>query len=352
VTTLEQSRTGTVERFGLIERMQLRVREIGARGLAFTAVAVVVSSVYFIAADGLRLYWIRFLDALANGFIYGAVALALVLIYKATGIINFAQGSMAMFFTFVAWVLAREQGVPVWLSIILAMLFSALFAAGFERIFIRPFDPSNHLPIIMVTIALLSIVEGLAIMIWFADPKAFPSPFPSNPKTHYVDLWGARIFYSTIGIWLTVIAMTVFISLLLSKTKIGLAFRSVSSNLESSRLVGINVGRTLQFGWALAAAIGTLAGCLVLSDSKTYLDPSFMAKTLVFAFAAATIGGLDSLVGALIGGILVGQLQTMVGGYLTFIGSDLVLGVTLLVVIVVMLVRPNGLFGKVRVERV
>ncbi len=352
MTTLERSRTGSIESsIGLVERAQQRIREIGARGLAFTAGAVVVASVYFIAVSGLKLYWIRFLDALANGFIYGAVALALVLIYKATGIINFAQGSMAMFFSFVAWVLAREQGLPVWLAIISAMVISAAFAAVFERIFIRPFDPANHLPITMVTIALLSIVEGLAMLIWFADPKAFPSPFPSK-LTDYVEVFGARVFYSTIGIWITVTLMTVVISLLLSKTKIGLAFRSVSSNLESSRLVGINVGRTLQFGWALAASIGTLAGCLVLSDTKSLLDPSFMAKTLVFAFAAATIGGLDSLVGALVGGLLVGQLQTMVGGYITFIGSDLVLGFTLLVVIMVLLVRPNGLFGKVRVERV
>ncbi len=352
MTTLEQSRTGSIESsIGLVERTQQRIREIGARGLAFTAGAVAVSSIYFIAVSGLKLYWIRFLDALANGFIYGAVALALVLIYKATGIINFAQGSMAMFFSFVAWVLAREQGLPVWLAIVSAMVISAAFAAVFERIFIRPFDPSNHLPITMVTIALLSIVEGLAMLIWFADPKAFPSPFPSK-LTDYVQVFGARVFYSTIGIWITVTLMTVVISLLLSKTKIGLAFRSVSSNLESSRLVGINVGRTLQFGWALAASIGTLAGCLVLSDTKSLLDPSFMAKTLVFAFAAATIGGLDSLVGALVGGLLVGQLQTMVGGYVTFIGSDLVLGFTLLVVIMVLLVRPNGLFGKVRVERV
>ena len=352
MTTLEQSRTGSIESsIGLVERAQQRIREIGARGLAFTAGAVVVASVYFIAVSGLKLYWIRFLDALANGFIYGAVALALVLIYKATGIINFAQGSMAMFFSFVAWVLAREQGLPVWLAIVSAMVISAAFASAFERIFIRPFDPANHLPITMVTIALLSIVEGLAMLIWFADPKAFPSPFPSK-LTDYVEVFGARVFYSTIGIWITVTLMTVVISLLLSKTKIGLAFRSVSSNLESSRLVGINVGRTLQFGWALAASIGTLAGCLVLSDTKSLLDPSFMAKTLVFAFAAATIGGLDSLVGALVGGLLVGQLQTMVGGYITFIGSDLVLGFTLLVVIMVLLVRPNGLFGKVRVERV
>lgn len=351
-TALEGAGTARFDSVGMAERLRRRIEEIGGRGLAVTAALVVLSSIAFIVKDGPKIYWIRFLDALANGFIYGAVALALVLIYKATGIINFAQGSMAMFFTFIAWVLAREQGLPVWISIVLAMALSSVFAAVFERVFIRPFDPSNHLPITMITIALLSIIDGLAMLIWFADPKSFPSPFPADPKKDYVDVFGARIFYATMGIWVTVIVMTATLTLLLSKTKIGLAFRAVSSNLESSRLVGISVGRTLQFGWALAAAIGTLSGCLVLSDTKTYLDPSFMAKALVFAFAAATIGGLDSLVGAVVGGLLVGQLQTMVGGYITFIGSDLVLAVSLLVVIIVLLVRPNGLFGKVRVERV
>jgi len=351
VTLLEQARPADVKSAGLREKFRSRAADIGGRGLILTGALVVILSIIFIAMDGAKLFWIRFLDALANGFIYGAVALALVLIYKATGIINFAQGSMAMFFTFVAWVLAREQSWPVWLAIIVAMVLAAGFGAAFERIFVRPFDPSNHLPITMVTIALLSILDGLAFMIWAADPKGFPSPFPSK-LSNFVMIFGAKVFYATVGIWITVIAMTIVISLLLSKTKIGLAFRSVSSNLESSRLVGINVGRTLQFGWALAAAIGTLAGCLVLSDTKSLLDPSFMAKILVFSFAAATIGGLDSLVGAVVGGILVGQLQTMVGGYVTFIGSDLVLAVTLLVVIVVLLLRPNGLFGKVRVERV
>ena len=334
------------------DRIRAVLGEKSNRAVVVTLGIAVGLSIVFIAMHGLKLFWIRFLDALANGFIYAAVALALVLIFKATGIINFAQGSMAMFFSFVAWVLAREQSWPVWISIIVAMALSAVFAAAFERLFIRPFDPSNHLPITIVTIALLSIVEGFAMLIWFADPKAFPSPFPSDPKRHVFKLFGARLFYPTLGIWITVLLLAGGITLLLNKTKIGLAFRAVSSNLESSRLVGIDVGKTLQFGWALAAAIGTLAGCLVLSDGKTYLEPSFMAKTLVFAFAAATLGGLDSLVGAVVGGLLVGQLQTMIGGYVTFIGSDLVLPMTLVLLIVVLLVKPSGLFGKTRVERV
>ena len=129
-------------------------------------------------------------------------------------------------------------------------------------------------------------------------------------------------------------------------------FRAVSSNLESSRLVGVHVGNTLQFGWALAAAIGTLAGCLILSDTKNYLSPNFLLSALVFALAAAAIGGLDSLVGAVVGGLLIGQIQTMVGGYVRFVGSDLTLAFTLLLVIVFLLVRPQGLFGSKRAERV
>lgn len=329
-----------------------RIKANGNRGLWITCALVVGLSAIFIAMEGPKLYWIRFVEALSNGFVYGAVALALVLIFKATGVINFAQGSMAMFFTFVAWALAKEQSWPVWLAIVFAMVLSAAFAAVFERLFIRPFDPSNHLPITIVTIALLSILDGIAMFIWFADPKAFITPFPNNPREHVVTIFGARIFYTTLGICICVALLTAAVTLLLTKTKIGLAFRAVSSNLESSRLVGIDVGKTLQFGWALAAAVGTFAGCLVLSDGRQYLEPAFMGKTLVFAFAAATIGGLDSLVGALVGGLLVGQMQTMIGGYVTFIGSDLVLVVTLVVIIAVLLLKPNGLFGKNRVERV
>ncbi len=328
------------------------LQQITKRPRAVAAVVIAALALLFISMDGGQLFFKRFLDGLSNGFVYAAVALALVLIYKATGIINFAQGSLAMFFTYVAWVLAAQELWPVWLSIIVAMALSAAFAAGFERVFIRPFDPANHLPITIVTIALLLLLDGLAVIIWYSDPKSFPSPFPSDAKAHVIEVYGARIFYNRIGIWLTVTAMAVGVSVLLSKTKIGLAFRAVSSNLESSRLVGIDVGKTLQFGWALAAAIGTLAGCMVLSDGRQLLEPAFMAKILVFAFAAATIGGLDSLIGSLVGGLAIGQIETMVGGYVSFIGSDLVLGMTLLLLILVLLVRPNGMFGKRRVERV
>ena len=330
---------GTVARFG----------ERRARNLGVVAVFVAGFSVYAIAIDGLKLYAQRIVDALSNGFVYAAMALALVLIYKATGVINFAQGNMAMFGTFLAYVLIVEQGMPVALGIVAAMAISAFGAAIIERLFVRPFDPGNHLAITIVTLAWFLILAALAGVIWAYDLKAFPTPFP-GAKGDFVDIGGVRLRYENVGIWITVLVVVGLVTLLLKRTKIGLAFRSVSSNLESSRLVGIHVGRTLQFGWALAAAVGTLAGCLIAR--VTYLDPNFMGRVLVYSFAAATLGGLDSLGGAVAGGVLIGLFETMIAGYVDFIGSELALGGAFAVIVLILLVKPSGLFGSTRVERV
>jgi len=227
------------------------------------------------------------------------------------------------------------------------MVLSAFGGAIIERLFIRPFDPSNHLAITIVTLAWFIILGGLATVIWGADPYAFDTPFPRNK---YFDFLNARFFYENLGVWVVVVAVLILVSLLLKRTKIGLAFRSVSANLESSRLVGIHIGRTIQFGWALAAAVGTLAGCLIAH--KTFLTPSFMGTVLIYSFAAATLGGLDSLPGAVVGGLLIGLAETMIGGYVDPLGPDLALGGALLVIIIVLLVKPTGLFGSKRAERV
>ncbi len=315
-------------------------------GLAIFAVAL---SVFFIIDDGWELFAQRLVDGLTNGFLYAAVALALVLIYKATGLVNFAQGEMAMIGTFIGYVIIVEQKVPVWIGILFAMIISAALAAVIERVLIRPFDPSNHLALTIVTLGLFLALNALAGVIWLYDPRAFPTPFP-GAAGDYIDILGARVRYENLGVWVTVGVVVLLVNLLLRKTKVGLAFRAVSANLESSRLVGIHVGRTLQFGWALAAAVGTLVGCLVART--TFLEPNFMGRVLIFSFAAATLGGLDSLGGAVIGGLLIGLIVTMLGGYVDFIGGELALAVALLVIMVILLVRPSGLFGSKRAERV
>jgi branched-chain amino acid transport system permease protein len=327
------------------------LRDIGrARALTFGILGglIVVFSLWAIIQDGWELFAQRVTDGLTNGFIYAAMALALVLIYKATTVVNFAQGEMAMFGTFIAYIIFHDWGWPVGVAIPLAMVISGVLAAGLERVLIRPFDPSNHLAITIATLSLFLILNGLAGVIWGFDGKGFPSAFPlRNEKFSFL---GAEVEWTRAFIALTVLVAVVLVTMLLNKTKIGLAFRAVSSNLESSRLTGVHIGRTIQFGWAIAAAMGTLAGCLYAQT--TPIDPNFMGRLLVFSFAAATLGGLDSLGGAIVGGLIVGMVQTMVGGYIDAVGSELATGTALVVIIVILTVKPTGLFGSEKVERV
>jgi len=327
------------------------LRQIGrkrARNFGVILGVLAVFSVWAIATDGWDLYFQRVVDGIDNGFIYAAMALALVLIYKATTVVNFAQGEMAMFGTFIAYVIAHDWGWSAAIAIPLAMVFSAAAAAGIERVIIRPFDPSNHLAITIVTLSLFLILNAFAGVIWGFDGKGFPSPFPKrNEKFEFL---GAEIEYTSVFTWITVLVAVGLVTLLLNRTKIGLAFRAVSSNLESSRLAGVHIGRTLQFGWALAAAVGTLAGSLYAQT--TLLQPNFMGNLLVFSFAAATLGGLDSLGGSVIAGLLIGLVQTMAGGYIDQIGGELSTATALAVIVIILVVRPTGLFGSKKVERV
>ncbi len=325
-----------------------RIGKKRLRNILILVAVLVVLSIFAIAGDGWDLFIQRVVNGLNNGFIYSAMALALVLIYKATGVVNFAQGDMAMFGTFICYVFAVDWGVPVGLAILMGMAVSSAGAAVIERVLIRPFDPRNHLAITIVTLGLLLVLSSMAGVIWGYDPRAFPTPFPKRNESF--NFLGAHIQWTSLFTWITILVAVLLVSLLLNKTKIGLAFRSVSSNLESSELVGIHVGRTLQFGWALAAAMGTLAGSLIANT--TLLDPNFMGRVLIYSFAAATLGGLDSLGGAVIAGIIIGEVETMAGGYIDFIGSTLAPTVALFVIVLVLLVRPNGLFGSKRIERV
>ncbi|MGI9614616.1 MAG: branched-chain amino acid ABC transporter permease [Acidimicrobiales bacterium] len=310
---------------------------------------------------GARLFFQRLFDGLDNGAVYSIVAVALVLIFKATTLINFAQGELAMFGTFLAYVAAVTMGwndfsigpIPAGLmaAIVVAMLISAVAGSTIERVLIRPFDPSDHLPVVLITLGLFLILNAIAGFIWNVNPRPFPSMFPD--RTNFIDVFGARLFYDVIGTWTVLAAMGVALYFILQRTKIGLAFRAVSSNTESSRLVGVRVGRVLMFGWALAAAFGTLGGSMVAP--KLFLKPDMMALLLIFSFAAATIGGLDSLPGAVVGGIAIGLIQSLLVGYLGDNDSAFIilsLAVAFIVILLVLWFKPSGLFGTQRVERV
>ena len=290
----------------------------------------------------------RVFDGLANGSAYALIAVALVLIFKATTLINFAQGELAMlgaFFAIQLW----YWGVPMWGAVILAMVLTAILAAGVERTLIRPFDPKDHLPLVIITLGLFLAINAFAGIVWRFDPRQFPELFPSGNALNI----GSRglSWYAVFTIGLTILVM-LLLQLLLNKTKVGLAFRSVSSNLESSELVGIKVGSTLQFGWALAAAVGTLGACVYVANPLLSLEPYVMLRVLIFASSAAALGGLDSIWGALVGGLAIGFVQSFLVQYLDFIPSEMSLAAAVVVLLIILLFKPAGLFGTASVERV
>jgi branched-chain amino acid transport system permease protein len=302
----------------------------------------------------MQLFLQRLFDGLTLGAIYAVVAVALVLIFKATTLINFAQGELAMFGAFIAYVLAVEQGLPILIAIALAMVISSVMGAVIERVLVRPFDPTDHLPVVLITLGVFLILNAVAGEIWNYQPRAFPSLFPKGPDD-YVSIGGARLFYDGLGTWAMLALMMGALYVILNWTKTGLAFRAVSSNTESARLVGIRTGRTLMFGWALACAFGTLGASLVAP--RLFLQPNMMATLLIFSFAAAALGGLDSLPGAVLGGIGIGLIQSLLVGYLGDWGPleflrNLSLAVAFVVILIVLSFKPSGLFGTSRVERV
>jgi len=297
----------------------------------------------------MELFIARVFDGFSNGATYALIALALVMIYKATTLINFAQGEMAMFGAFIVLVLATEQGLPMWVAVVVGMLLSAAIGAVIERTLIRPFDPADHLPLVIITLGLFLVFGSLAGIIWRFDPRQFPQLFPSG---NALSFGVATLTWYTVFVVITVLAVAGLLTLLLAKTKIGLAFRAVSSNLESSELSGIRVGPTLQFGWALAAAVGTLGASIYVADPIRQLEPTVMARVLIFSATAAALGGLDSLWGAIIGGMIIGMVQSIIVQYVPFIPNELSLAVAVLVLVLVLVFKPSGLFGTPAVERV
>ncbi len=296
----------------------------------------------------MELFVARLFDGFSNGSTYALIAMALVMIFKATTLINFAQGELAMLGAFLVFVLAVERGFPVWIAVIVGMVLSGVLAAGIERTLIRPFDPYDHLPLVIITLGLFLAINALAGMIWGFNTRRFPDLFPGG---NAVSFGQATLSWYTIGVVITTLVVASGLTLLLNKTKIGLAFRAVSSNLESSELVGVRVGPTLQFGWAIAAAVGTLGASVYAANPILSLEPSIMIRVLIFAVSAAALGGLDSLWGAIVGGLAIGMVQSILVPYTPF-PTEMALAAAVVVLMLVLLFRPSGLFGTPRVERV
>ena len=281
---------------------------------------------------------------LSTGSLYAILALAIVLIYRSTSVVNFAQGEMAMFTTFIAWSYINWE-IPFWGAFFLTLLVAFLLGALIELTIMRPVENAPPINSIIITLGLFTLLGSLALRIWQGQPKAFPSPALFNGAP--LELGPAVISRPNIGVFCMAILIMIAIYLLFSRTKVGLAMRAAAQNRVASELVGIRVGRMLALGWGLSAVVGAAAGMLLAPT--IFLSPSMMQGILLFAFAAAVLGGLDSPVGAIVGGLTLGVVQNLAG---TYIDSKIDIAVAFVVIIAVLMVRPKGIFGKQTMERV
>jgi branched-chain amino acid transport system permease protein len=290
-------------------------------------------------------FWQQVVLGLESGSIYASLALALVLVYRATGVVNFAQGEMAMFTTYIASSLLAH-GFSYW------AMFAATLAIGFlgglmiERIVIRPVERAPELTIVIVTVGLLIGINGAAAWIWGTTIKFFPNMF----QPHTTTIRGVAIPLDALEITGVTLAVVLAMFLLFSYTKLGLALRASATEPDVSRLLGVRVGWMLAIGWGLAALLGALSG--LLAAPIVFLTPNLMQAILLYAFAAAVLGGIDSPVGAVIGGLAIGVGINLLTTYVHAITPELQLPVALGILLLVLVVRPSGLFGEARVQRV
>jgi branched-chain amino acid transport system permease protein len=294
----------------------------------------------------MNLFLSQTLNGIGDGVVYGSIAVALVLIFRTTGLLNFAQGEKALFSTYCTWKLT-ELGLPVGAAIAVSMAGSLLAGAAIERVLIRPVESArNPLNAVIVTLGMFLAINSFAQLLFGTDPKKMPSLFPAGQ----IHVGSLAVSKDTIGLAVVLVVECVVLWLVLQKTKLGLSLRAVASNPESSRLVGINAGAMLMVGWGLSAALGALAGALV-AGRATGFDSSLMQGVLIFAFAAAALGGFDSVFGAVVGGLIVGVADALTIQYIPALnGIEIV--VPLGLIFIVLLVKPNGLFGRKTVERV
>jgi branched-chain amino acid transport system permease protein len=313
----------------------------------------------------MQLFLQRLFDALGNGAIYAALAVALALVYRSSGQLNFALGEASMVSVYTALILsieptprlrptlwaAKHLGTPWPAPVAFLTAMFVGFAIGWlmHRLLLHRVAQHSVASVVGATLGVSLLLTGLARQTMGAAFWAFPTPFPEGPKA-FVYIGGARLWFENIGITATLLTVLAALGLFLTRSRTGLAFRAVTANPESSSLVGIAVPRTLAFGWGMAGALGALAGTLVANS--TFVEPGMMSRLFLFSLAAATIGGLDSPAGAAVGGLILALVQTMAAGYIPAIGGDISVLVAIGLLLIVLFVRPQGLFGRRRIVRV
>jgi branched-chain amino acid transport system permease protein len=295
-------------------------------------------------------FWQQVVDGLATGGIYASLALGIVLVYRSTRVINFAQGELATFSTFVAWQLI-EWGLPFWGAFFLTLALSFVGGVAIERVVIRPIERAPALTIVIVTLGGLIALNGLSGWIWGSDTKTFPAEFSRTPHT----LGGVAFTAQQLGTIGVTLGAAVLIYVFFRFTKIGLGLRAAALAPDAARLLGVRVSWMLALGWGLAAMLGALSGMLTAPDA--FLDPNMMLGVLLYALAAAVLGGLESPIGAVVGGLTLGVVLNLIGTYSDRVisvdlGGQMRLVAGLAIILVVLLFRPQGLFGRVAARKV
>lgn len=283
---------------------------------------------------------------IGDGAIYAMLGLGLVVIYRSTGLLNFAQGEMAMFSTFVVWTV-WDLGVPLPLAVVAGMVAGFAIGALLHQIVVQPVGDPHEKPlaVVMVTIGLFVGINGVAQLVWGTLDRDLPPLFGNGQ----VNIAGVSVAWQKIGAVVVLGALAVAFYLLFQRTRLGLAMRAVASNAESASLVGVPVPRLLMLGWGLAAAVGTVAG--VFTTPGRGLGSNLMQLTLIFGFAAITLGGFDSLLGAVVGGFVIGIMSSVVPQYVPGF-EKMPLAPAFILILAVLLFRPQGLFGRQQVQRV
>ena len=292
----------------------------------------------------MELFTNQILAGISTGAIYACMALAVVMIYQAIDHLNFAQGEMAMFSTFIAWQL-MQWGAPYWVAFVAAVAISFVAGVAIDRIVFKPIHDAPVLSHVVVFIALLSILNSGAGFIWDYQNKNFPSPFGSGA------LFGQTLISRhDAGMIAVTLMMLALLHLFFRHTRIGLAMRAAAAAPESARLAGIRVGWMVALGWGMAAAIGAVAGMMIAP--VVFLEPNMMLSILLYGFAGAVLGGLASPGGAVFGGFAVGIIENLAASYIPVAGRELKLTIALFIIVAVLVVKPSGLFGRSVVSRV
>jgi len=316
-------------------------------GVSWPVLAGLLAAAIFLAVGSLSsgTFAQQTVSGLAQGAIFGSLALALVLIYRATEVINFAQGEMAMATTYIAYQLTLWH-ITYWLTFFLTLIIAFVFGAVVYGVLIRPVQHRSVIALVIITVGLFILIDGLVTWKWGADLKFMQAPF-GNQVYH---AGGVSFSRQDLGVLLVSILSVILLWALFQFTKLGLAMRAAALRPAAAALVGVRVDWMLAVGWGLAALLGAVAG--LMTEPSQFLQPTMMQAILLYAFAAAVLGGLESPAGSVVGGLALGVFLNLVGQYVGFATSELRLPIAFAVLLVVLLFKPTGLFGRKQVRRV